>query len=415
MAGQLVDTLAIDFGTSNSAAAIMTQDGIERIAVEAGAETLPTAVFFPLGEPMLIGQEASNALIERYEGRYMRALKSVLGLDLLHEPTLIGGSRQTLADIICAFLSQIKQRAEQQAGRAFKKVLSGRPVRFHSDNPDRDRRALADLTACYRAAGFEQVDFLPEPEAAALAAHDQHRAEGLGLVVDIGGGTSDFCVFRNSGGAIDILASYGIRLGGTDFDRLISLAHAMPQLGLGGMLRREMQSGLLPVPRRLYADLATWSHIPFLYSAKVKREVEEMVRLALQPRIVERLLTLIEDQSGHALAFAVEAAKIDVNTGARAGAVDMGFIEPGLVAPLTPETMDETLDENRRHMRSAADSTLARAGVDPADISSIVLVGGSSLMGLVSQEMRTLCPRAEFQQARIFTAVVDGLALATRH
>ena len=78
-------TLAVDFGTSNSAAAIMVQGKVRRLQLEAGADTLPTAGFLPSdGGPMLIGRQAETALTEGDEGRYMRALKSVLGTPLFH-------------------------------------------------------------------------------------------------------------------------------------------------------------------------------------------------------------------------------------------------------------------------------------------------------------------------------------------
>ena len=87
------DTLAIDFGTSNSAVSIVENGRPLRLAVEGAADTLPTAVFFPAdGAPMLIGAAAAEALIEGEEGRYMRALKSVLGTPLLHEERRIGGA-----------------------------------------------------------------------------------------------------------------------------------------------------------------------------------------------------------------------------------------------------------------------------------------------------------------------------------
>jgi hypothetical chaperone protein len=54
------------------------------------------------------------------------------------------------------------------------------------------------------------------------------------------------------------------------------------------------------------------------------------------------------------------------------------------------------------------------AGVDRAKVGRIVLVGGSSLMRFVSAEMQALCPNAEILRSEAFTAVVDGLALATR-
>ena len=107
------DILAIDFGTSNSAAAIATGNGVRRIPIERGAETLPTAVFFPAeGGAMRIGADAAEALIDGDSGRYMRALKSVLGDPLLHEPRMVGGRRRTLAEIIADFLGETRRRAE---------------------------------------------------------------------------------------------------------------------------------------------------------------------------------------------------------------------------------------------------------------------------------------------------------------
>ena len=88
----------LDFGTSNSAAAVIENGRIRRLPIEEGAETLPTAVFFPRRGAMRIGTAAAEALIAGDEGRYMRALKSVLGTPLLHEQRLIGGQRRSVAD-----------------------------------------------------------------------------------------------------------------------------------------------------------------------------------------------------------------------------------------------------------------------------------------------------------------------------
>lgn len=107
-------------------------------------------------------------------------------------------------------------------------------MRFHSDDAVADDKAEADLRACYLAAGFEAVTFLPEPEAAAISCDGMGAANSTGIIVDIGGGTSDFSVFLSIKGRVDILASHDIRLGGTDFDRSVAMTHAMPTLGLGG-------------------------------------------------------------------------------------------------------------------------------------------------------------------------------------
>ncbi|MFQ6753749.1 Hsp70 family protein [Cereibacter sphaeroides] len=406
------DTLAIDFGTSNSAAAVLEEGRVQRLALEPGADTLPTAVFFPADRgPMRIGVAAAEALIAGEEGRYMRALKSVLGAPLFHEARLVGGQRRTLAQVVTAFLAEVKARSEQTAGRPFRRALSGRPVRFHAD-PARDARAEEDLRACYLAAGFEEVAFLYEPEAAALASHALGRDGALGLIVDIGGGTSDFSLFRAEGGQVGILASHGIRLGGTDFDRSVSLVHAMPCLGHGGRLRREMGPGLLPMPNDLFVDLATWAKIPFLYTRETRSAVAEMVKRAEEPRLLRRLAEVLEHELGHDLAFAVERGKIEANADRPGAAIRMGRIERGLYAEISQASLAEALARHRADLRAAAEETCRRAGVAPQEVETLILVGGSSLMRLVAEEARALCPSAELRSAEAFTAVVDGLALA---
>lgn len=414
MSAPVSQTLAIDFGTSNSACAVLDGSGVvRRVPVEDWNETLPTAVFFPAhGGAMQLGAQAGKALIDGAEGRYMRALKSVLGTALFHEERLVGGRRRTLAGIVTAFLAELKARAEKVSGQRFTAAVAGRPVHFHSADPERDARAADDLAACYHAAGFDDLRFVLEPEAAALARAGQGARGELGMIVDIGGGTSDFTVFRQAGAGVEIVASHGIRIGGTDFDRALSLAHAMPQLGLGGDLRRDFGPGLLPVPQALYVDLATWARIPFLYTAETRRAVADMAKRALDRPAFDRLTQVLAHELGHELAFAVEAGKIAAN-GADPGArIAMGMIEPGLAAALDMGALEACLAEAQDALAAAMRDTLARAGVTPDAIDTLVLVGGSSLMALVARAGRKVAPRATLAKGAAFTAVVDGLALA---
>lgn len=418
------DTLAIDFGTSNSAAATLVDGQIHRIAIEEDAETLPTAVFFPAGRGgvMRIGTAAAQALIDGEEGRYMRALKSVLGTQLLHEKRHIGGRDRTLSGIITQFLIEVRERAEKASGRTFGQALSGRPVHFHSASQEKDEQAEKDLRACYLAAGFDDVTFLAEPEAAALASHTMKSSAAksastsnqTGLIVDIGGGTSDFSVFRSDGRDLEILANHGIRLGGTDFDYAVSMGHVMPLLGLGGELRRAMGKGLIPVPRAPFIDLATWAKIPFLYTTKTRDIVSDMVRMAVDRDKMNRFATILEMELGHELAFAIERSKIAVNQSGQAIEIDMAFIEQGLSQTITPQSLNKMLTGNQSELGKAAALSLEMASVAPGDIGRVILVGGSSLMSFVSDEMKTLCPGADILRSQAFTAVVDGLALATR-
>ena len=133
------------------------------------------------------------------------------------------------------------------------------------------------------------------------------------LIADIGGGTSDFSVVRigpQRRGRIDrtgdILATAGVRIGGTDFDSALSLAAVMPLLGLGTRLVEKD----LPMPNALYHELANWATINFAYTYKNEREVGALVLEACEPEKVGRLLTVIDKRLGHRVAFAVEDAKI---------------------------------------------------------------------------------------------------------
>ena len=97
-------------------------------------------------------------------------------------------------------------------------------------------------------------------------------------------------------------ANDGVRIGGTDFDRMLSLGTVMPLLGLGSPMKR----GDLAVPNAYFHDLATWSSINRLYNPKTLREIEETRRDAARPELIERLYGVVEGERGHGLALAVE-------------------------------------------------------------------------------------------------------------
>lgn len=405
-------TLGIDFGTSNSAAGLSVAGQPYLIELEPGETSLPTAVFFDAGDGhMRMGNSAIRALTAGEEGRFMRALKSLLGTPLLHEERRLGRQRMTFADVIARFLSEVKSRAEAQTRMTFTHALSGRPVRFHSKDDARNVRAEEDLRACYLRAGFEDVRFMLEPEAALRATRPQ---TGTGLIVDIGGGTSDFTAFRQEAdGATEILASHGIRLGGTDFDQHISLSKAMPLLGRGSQIRNSFGPGTLPAPNRIFNDLSSWQMIPFLYTPEELRAARDLARHAVEPEKLSRLVTTLEDQLGHDIAFAVERAKIAVNQpGAATVPVNLAVLDRGLQAPLANEELSDLLSAQMEELTEAAQDTLQLAGLAQQDVSRIVLVGGSALLSCLQSHMETLCPSATFESGQALTAVADGLSLA---
>jgi hypothetical chaperone protein len=140
-----------------------------------------------------------------------------------------------------------------------------------------------------------------------------------------------------------------------------------------------------------------------------------MIRLAVDPRSMGRLSTVLVEELGHDLAFAVEAGKIAAN-GERADArIDLRMVEPGLAVAVSEASLDAALFRFREPLREAVTATLRCAGVGAQQVATVILVGGSSLMRLVEAEVRLICPGASLRRSEAFTAVVDGLAVATAH
>ncbi|MFW8636881.1 Hsp70 family protein [Cribrihabitans pelagius] len=409
-------TLGIDFGTSNSAAGVAVAGRPWLVEMEPGERTLPTAVFFAESpRAMRIGHSATRALIEGEEGRFMRALKSLLGTPLLHEERRINGERLSFAAIVARFLAELKSRTEAATHMEFSHALSGRPVHFHSADAARDARAEADLRACYLEAGFQDVAFMYEPEAALKAAAPAPgTGASLGLVADIGGGTSDFTAFeQDAEGRFRILASHGLRLGGTDFDRQLSISHVMPLLGRGSRIANTFGGGSLPAPNRIFNDLATWQMIPFLYSPDSRRAARDLAAHAEEPSRLARLVTVLEQELGHDLAFAVERGKIAANRpDGNAGAIALGLLERGLAVPLPGAALRENLAEQTAAIRACAAETLKLAGISADQVGRIVMAGGSSLLLPLQAEMQELCASARIETENAMTAVADGLALS---
>ena len=404
--------LGVDFGTSNSAAGITRDGAAHLIQLEAGDMTMPTAVFFDFDtKKMLIGSDAGAALLAGEEGRYMRALKSLLGAPLMREKRNLLGEKLDFIDVVSRFLGRVKAAAEAQTGERYERALSGRPVRFHGDDA-RNAQAEVDLTEAYLRAGFDEVAFMYEPEAAALANRDVLAEGDLGLIVDIGGGTSDFTLFRNGADAIDILASHGVRLGGTDFDRMVSLDTVMPLLGRGSQIRHAFGNEMHTAPTTIFNDLATWQKIPFLYAPDSRRLAKDLAQYAVEPALFARLVSVLEDELGHDIAFAVEAGKIAAN-GTGAGAIDLGVVECGLAVALGDGLVEALLRPMADEMGAAALVTMAQAEVAPEAVTHLVFVGGSSLMQVTRGALQAVFPQAQVHHGHALTAIVDGLSLAS--
>ena len=112
------------------------------------------------------------------------------------------------------------------------------------------------------------------------------------------------------------------------------------------------------------------------------------------------------------MAFAVEKGKIAANKGERHPIIDLHEIEPGLVAPISETIVTDILVEFAGDLSKASAEVLRLAQVDPTKLGQVIYVGGSSMMNLVTETMKSAYPDAQHSFTEVFTAVTDGLAIA---
>src|SRR6202030_3957715 len=294
------------------------------------------AIFYEADGAVLIGRRAIETYVEGVPGRLMRSLKSVLGTSLIDETTRLGRERTSFRNVIAYYLGAVKRRAEQAMGRELREVVHGRPVHFVDNAPDADRKAEPTLQEIAREIGFDEVTFQFEPIAAALDYERQISTEEVALIADIGGGTSDFSIVRlgpqrhgRADRAADILANDGVRIGGTDFDRQLSLGVVMPLFGFGSAMKRPG----LDVPSSYFHDLATWSNINRMYEPRVIADIRQVRNDASETALLDRLVRVVDEQRGHTLAMEVEAAKIALSD-TRQADIPLEWVAPGLSAAI---------------------------------------------------------------------------------
>ncbi|WP_310620471.1 Hsp70 family protein [Flexibacterium corallicola] len=404
----------LDFGTSNSTLGIWGADGPRLLPLEGEHPDIPTAIFFNFEDRKTrFGRRAKAEYIRGDEGRLMQSIKSVLGSSLVEERTAILGRRVPFKEIIGNFLAHVKEQAETAAGREISNVVLGRPVFFVDDNPEADRAAQNTLEEMARGQGFDHISFQYEPIAAALAYEQSVTQEEVVLVVDIGGGTSDFSVVRVSPDngkkqdrADDILANTGVHIGGTDFDRLLSMAQVMPHLGYGSQTTDKKRN----LPSKYYHDLSTWHCINQLYDPKILRELRDVRREAASPELVDRLSQVIEGRMGHALATYVEQGKIDLS-GAQQAQLSLPLDTEDLNIPLSAQGFHNCIERSVSRINAEIKTALSQAGLRADQIHTVFLTGGTTRVPALRASFKQTLSHAKLVEGDVFGAVGLGLAV----
>ena len=409
----MANACGVDFGTSNSTVGWVRPGQAVMLGLEDGKTTLPSVVFFNAeDEQVTFGRAALAEYLAGYEGRLMRSLKSLLGTSLIDGQTEVGGRALPFRMLLAQFIGEVKRRAEQSAGREFTSAVFGRPVHFIDDSKENDQLAEDTLAEVARSVGFKDIAFQFEPIAAAFDYESQIDREELVLIADIGGGTSDFSLVRLSPARAkkterrdDILANGGVHIGGTDFDKYLSLSSVMPLLGYGSRLRNNSE-----VPSSYFFNLATWHTINQAYTKKMWTQLSDLLRDSAEQEKLGRLQRLIDERAGHWLAMKVEEGKIALSDAVKVR-LELERLSPAVTLELDRAQFDDAISHLVGSVENTVLKLLADAGVAPADVDTVFFTGGSSGVRMLRERIGALVPAARKVEGDLFGSIGAGLAL----
>ncbi|HEY2995412.1 MAG TPA: molecular chaperone DnaK [Methylomirabilota bacterium] len=367
--------VGIDLGTTNSLVAYVDErTGLPVVIADRdGRRLLPSVVgFTPNG--IVVGEAARRQLarrpadtvysVKRLMGRGWEDVKD----ELRYFPfkvlpgegvvkLAVGGREVTPPEVSAIVLRTLKERAEAHFGEPVEKAVVTVPAYFN----DSQRQATKDAG---RIAGLDVVRIVNEPTAASLAYGLHRLGQGMIAVYDLGGGTFDISLLRVKDGIFEVLATNGdTHLGGDDFDRVLML-----------WLLEDIQA-------RHHAELD-----------------RDCVDLAKDNEVMQELR------------LAAEAAKIRLSADER---TTLALPLPGFIyhRVITRGEIERLLEPLVRRTLGPCRKALADAGLTPADIDQVVLVGGSTRVPLVRRRVQELFGKTPHSQLNPDEVVALGAAV----
>ena len=418
----------IDFGTTNSSAAISNGGTPKMVSLEQSFDTIPTALYFPNNKPgVYYGRDAMARAIdnesiagyndkEEDNGRFMRSIKRALGTNLMTSGTLVKGKMLTFDKIILYFMRHLKEKIDIAANESVESVVVGRPVHFVDNDLSADQRAQDELKKIATDAGFKNIEFQYEPIAAAFAHERALNEEQLAAVIDIGGGTSDFTIIKLGGNlknkfdrSDDILANSGTRIGGNDFDKNLALAEFMPEFGKGTQYGgRTKYDPVLTVPVGHFHDLSDWGRVNLLYTYKNINNIKKCLWQAHDKERYGRLLEVIEKQLGHKVLSSVEKTKIHLTNNDVAHVV-LDFLSDSPQFTVQRTKLEESISPLITKVSGIANDCVTMAGIKPSDVRLVVLTGGSTEVPYVREVLCSLFQNAKISAENKLASVGLGL------
>ena len=327
------NTVGIDLGTTNSLIAAL-EDGQPWVIPDEGGELLlPSYVGISDAGKLLVGQSARRQYAAAPE-RTVKSIKRQMGTDYRVE---LGDRPYRPQEVSAILLRSLKQRAEDILEEAITQAVITVPAYF----TDAQRQATKEAGEI---AGFEVLQILNEPTAAALVFGDRADETETVLVYDLGGGTFDVSIVEMTGDVTEVLASHGNnRLGGDDFDR---------------QLQRHLADKFSQIHDiEMPGDAATQARL---------LQAAEQAKIALSENaFVTVREPFLASKGETALHLETEVAREDFEN---------------LIKPLLKDTLE------------AIDRALSDANMAADEIDRVILVGGSTRIPLVQSMVEDRLP-----------------------
>lgn len=406
----MIQAIGIDFGTTNSVAALLHDDGSVTTQRHASSDVFRSVLCFwteDTAARRLLQHEAGPAAISAYlddplDSRLIMSMKTYLAQKSFSE-TRIFGHPFTLERLIGRFLRNFLADLPPAS-----RIVVGRPVRFAGEFVD-DALGADRLRGAYAEVGLPEVTLALEPEAAGTRFARTLTEPATVLIGDFGGGTSDFSVLRfDPRGGVTPLGHSGIGIAGDVFDfRIIDRAIA-PLLGKGDSYR--VMGKPLPVPPEYYSGFARWHLLSLMRNPRTLRSIAEVARTAQHPERLHHLMALIEDGLGYALYQAVSTAKAELS---RADTAVLRFGHKGfnVERPISRAEFEEWIAADLSRLAATVDQVLTQADVSPERIDRVFLTGGTAFVPAVRRLFEDWFGREKLAGGGEFVSVAEGLAL----
>ena len=412
----------IDFGTSNSLVAATDGEKIfSAIPLDPfshDSSVMRTLLYFPHQKKVFYGSEAlKNYNDNPGEGRLIRSIKKHLPFRSFIG-TWIEDRPMNLEDLIGLFLSELRRRGNQHFGQDVTRVVLGRPARFAEDEGD-DKYAQSRLEIAARKAGFTEIEFVPEPIAAACEFRSTLREEKIVFVADFGGGTSDFTVMKMSTAPYqpsDVLAIGGVSRAGDALDGSVMRDRLSSHFGADIKFQIPFSSNVLKMPLHLMEKICSPADVSLLQKRDVMEFLKNVEKWAIHDADkskMRRLFTLVEDQLGFPLFEQIETAKRELSQSDEGRVV---FDYPGinLNEKIKKEQFESYIFPSVEIILKTLDETMKKSGIDFSKVDIVCCTGGTARVPCLRQAIEQRFGKEKVQEHKAFHSVVEGLANRAR-